>query len=252
TLFPYTTLFRSPTDGRKARARGHNHGDGQRYFGFNGEEPAYTQRPPSTSSTLPVRNDASPEARNSVALATSSMVAKRPSGTVALNWARNSGESPPMKVGNSGVSAITGAMAQTRIPSGASSTAIDFDSRFTAPFDALYQVSPGRGLIPAVEPILMITPDFLARISGTTAWANRKIDFTLTARSRSNSSSSTSSIGRRTWLIPALFTRMSIAPKASTVAFTAASTSARRETSQRTAMALLLMVAAAARAARSS
>src|SRR3954451_23110408 len=179
-----------------------------RYFGFNGEEPAYTQRPPSTSSTLPVRKEASSEARNSVALATSSMAAKRPSGTGALNWARNSGESPPMNVGNSGVSAMTGAIAQTRIPSGASSAAIDFDSRFTAPFDALYQASPGRGLIPAVEPILMITPDFLARISGTTAWANRKIDFTLTARSRSNSSSSTSSIGRRTWLIPALLTRM--------------------------------------------
>jgi hypothetical protein len=32
----------------------------------------------------------------------------------------------------------------------------------------------------------MITPVFLARMSGTTAWANRKIDFTLTARSRSN------------------------------------------------------------------
>src|SRR4029077_9998282 len=186
-----------PTDGRKARARGHNNGGGQRYFGFNGEEPAYTQRPPSTSSTLPVRKEASLEARNSVALATSSMVAKRPSGTVALNWARNSGESPPMNVGNSGVSAMTGAIAHTRIPSGASSAAIDFDSRFTAPLEALYQVSPGRGRIPAFEPMLMISPVFLARMSGTTAWANRKIDFTLTARSRSHSSSSTSNLGAR-------------------------------------------------------
>src|SRR6266545_3735509 len=212
----------------------------------------YTQRPPSTSSTLPVRNEASLETRNSVALATSSIVAKRPSGTVALNCARSSGESPPMKVGNSGVSAITGAIAQTRMPSAASSAAIDFDRRFTAPLEALYQVSPGRGLIPAVEPILMITPDFCLRMNGTTACANRKIDLTFTAMSRSNSASSASSMGRRTWLMPALLTRMSIPPKASTVAFTAALTSARCETSQRTAIALLLIDVAAARAASPS
>jgi hypothetical protein len=88
-------------------------------------------------------------------------------------------------------------------------------------------------------------------LSGTTACANRKIDFTLTAIRRSNSASSTSSIGRRTWLMPALLTRMSTAPKASTVACTAASTSARRETSQRTATAWLLIEAATSRAARS-
>jgi hypothetical protein len=147
---------------------------------------------------LPVRNEASSEARNKVALATSSMVAKRPSGTVALNCARSSGESPPMKVGSNGVSAITGATAQTRMPSGASSAAIDFETRFTAPLEALYQVRPGRGRMPAVEPILMMTPALRLRMSGTTACANRKIDLTLTAKRRSNSASSTSSIGRRT------------------------------------------------------
>jgi len=41
------------------------------------------------------------------------------------------------------------------MPSPASSTAIDLDTRFTAALEALYHVSPGRGLIPAVEPILM-------------------------------------------------------------------------------------------------
>jgi len=74
---------------------------------------------------------------------------------------------------------------------------MDFESRFTAPFEALYQVNPGRGLMPAVDPILMITPARFARIRGTTARANRKMGFTLTAISRSNSASSTSSIGRR-------------------------------------------------------
>src|SRR5262249_16974756 len=87
---------------------------------------------------------------------------------------------------------------------------------------------------------------------GTTACANRKIDLTLTAMSRSNSASSTSSMGRRTWLMPALLTRMSIPPNASTVALTAALTSARCETSQRTAMALLLIDVAASRAASPS
>src|ERR1700748_3333857 len=77
-----------------------------------------------------------------------------------------------MKVGNNGVSAITGAIAQTRMPSPASSTAIDLDTRFTAALEALYHVSPGRGLIPAAEPIWMITPDFCLRMSGTTACAN--------------------------------------------------------------------------------
>src|SRR5262249_30599523 len=115
------------------------------------------------------------------------MVANRPSGTVALNCARNSGESPPMKVGNSGVSAITGASAQPGVRWGAGPAAVDWEPRFTAPWEALYQVSPGRGGTPAVEPILMITPDFFLRMSGTTACANRKIDFTLTAMSRSNS-----------------------------------------------------------------
>src|SRR2546430_747771 len=127
--------------GRKARSCGSRHRD---YFAHR--RSSYTQRPPSTSSTLPVRNEASSEARNKVALATWSMVAKRPSGTVALNCARSSGESPPMKVGNNGVSAITGAIAQTRMPSPASSTAIDLDTRFTAALEALYHVSPGRGL----------------------------------------------------------------------------------------------------------
>src|SRR5262249_52953246 len=109
------------------------------------------------------------------------------------------GRIPAMKVGNSGVSAITGAIAQTRMPSGASSAAIDLEPSFPAPLEALSQVNPGRGRIPAVEPILMITPDFCLRMRGTTACANRKIDLTLTAMSRSNSASSTSSMGRRTW-----------------------------------------------------
>ena len=67
------------------------------------------------------------------------------------------------------VAPITGQMALTRMLSGPSSAAIDLDSRFTAPLLALYQARPGRGLMPAVEPMLMIEPDLRLRISGTTA-----------------------------------------------------------------------------------
>ena len=61
----------------------------------------------------------------------------RPSGTVALKAARFSGVSSPMNMASSGVSPATGASAQTRILSGASSTAIDFVITCTAPFEAL-------------------------------------------------------------------------------------------------------------------
>ncbi|KAG1415596.1 hypothetical protein G6F57_023803 [Rhizopus arrhizus] len=66
---------------------------------------------------------------------------------------------------------ITGQMALTRMPSGPNSTAMDFDSTLTAPLDALYQLRPGRGRMPAVEPTFRITPRFCLRITGTTAWA---------------------------------------------------------------------------------
>src|SRR5437868_6331678 len=62
-----------------------------------------------------------------------------------MNFARISGVSSPMKAASSPVSPATGATQLTRILSGASSTAIERDIRFTAPLVALYQASPGRG-----------------------------------------------------------------------------------------------------------
>src|SRR6202042_84941 len=97
------------------------------------------------------------EQRNKAAAATSDGFANRPSGIVARNFARISGESVPRKLGKSGVSPATGARPFTRMWSGASSTAMDLVSKFTAPFDPLYQVSPGRGRKPAVESILRKT-----------------------------------------------------------------------------------------------
>ncbi len=116
---------------------------------------------------------ASSEARNSAAFAMSCGVDSRPSGMLARKAARFSGVSSPMKVASSGVSPATGAMQQTRIRSGASSTAIDLDRRFTAPLVPLYQVRPGRGRMPAVDPILTMTPPPFCRKCGTTASAVR-------------------------------------------------------------------------------
>ncbi len=86
----------------------------------------------------------------------------RPSGIVARNFARFSGVSGmPMNCSSRPVSPITGQMALTRMRSGPNSTASDFDNRFTAPLLALYQVRPGRGRMPAVDPMFRITPPFL-------------------------------------------------------------------------------------------
>ena len=91
---------------------------------------------------------------------------------VDTNLARFSGVSgKPMNSSNMPVMPITGQIALTRIPSGPSSTAIDLDSTLTAPLDALYQLRPGRGRMPAVDPTFKITPRFCLRITGTTACA---------------------------------------------------------------------------------
>ena len=119
-----------------------------------------------------------------------------------------------MKSASMPVTPITGQSALTRMRQGASSTASDFETRFTAPFEALYHVSPGRGRMPAVDPTFSITPPPLSRISGTTERTMWKIDFTLTAKIRSKVASSTSRIGRLRCVTPALLTTMSGTPKA--------------------------------------
>jgi hypothetical protein len=60
-----------------------------------------------------------------------------PSGMVALNLARFSGVSAPMKLPSTAVSPATGQRQLTRILSGANSTAIDLVMVIAAPFEAL-------------------------------------------------------------------------------------------------------------------
>src|ERR1019366_1430321 len=120
------------------------------------------QRPPSTSIATPVIIEASSLQRKQAALPRSSGVEKRPIGIVARNFARISGVSSPMKVLSIGVSPATGLRATTRMPKGASSTAIERVAVMTQPLLALYQARRGRGLTPAVLAMLRITPFFCA------------------------------------------------------------------------------------------
>ena len=76
-----------------------------------------------------------------------------------------------MKLLSSGVSPATGLMALTRMPKGASSTAIDFVAVTSQPLLALYQVRRGRGLTAAVEATLRMAPARADLNSGTKAFA---------------------------------------------------------------------------------
>ena len=140
----------------------------------------YTQRPPSTSRHAPVMNAASSDAKNTAAVAMSVGCDRRPSGIDAMNFARISGVSAPMKSASMPVSPATGLMTLTRMLSGASSAAIERDVTIAAPLLPLYQVSPGRGRTPAVDAIVMNTPSFFARKCGTACRAVRNRLLTLT------------------------------------------------------------------------
>src|SRR3954464_10792482 len=98
-------------------------------------------------------------------------VEKRPSGIVARNFARRaSSTGPPANSADRPVSGLnTGLMQFTRMLSGPSSAPRDLLVMIPAPFEPLYQVTPGRGRTPAVEAMLMKTPPLLARKAGT-AW----------------------------------------------------------------------------------
>ena len=65
--------------------------------------------------------------------------------------------------------------------SGPSSAAMEREVTIAAPFDPLYQVSPGRGRTPAVEAMVTKQPPPARRKCGTTWRAVRKSGFTFTA-----------------------------------------------------------------------
>ena len=127
-------------------------------------------------------NAASSDARKSAALATSSGFEKRPMGIPARNFLRFSGVSGmPMNISRRPVSPITGLMTFTRILSGPSSAAIEREVTIAAPFEPLYQVSPGRGRTPAVEAMVTKQPPPCFLKCGTACFAVRNSGFTFTA-----------------------------------------------------------------------
>ena len=66
----------------------------------------------------------------------------------------------------------------------------------TAPFELLYQTSPGRGLVAPTDAILIIDPPiFCLRSWGITADVPKKTPLTLTSKHLSKSASVTSSVG---------------------------------------------------------
>ncbi len=98
-------------------------------------------------------------------------VERRPSGIEDLNRARFSGVSSPMNWASIPVSPATGQRQLTRMFFGASSTAIDLVAVIAQPFEALYQVSPGRGRRPAVDAVVMMDPPPCFSMTGTTTRA---------------------------------------------------------------------------------
>ena len=91
-----------------------------------------------------------------------------------------SDSTPAVTVLSIAVSPATGLMTFTRMLSFANSAAIERLVTIAAPLLPLYQVSPGRGLTPAVDAMVMNTPFLCARKCGTTCRAVRKRLFTLT------------------------------------------------------------------------
>ncbi len=74
----------------------------------------------------------------------------------------------------------------------------------TAPFEALYHTSPGRGRTEPMLEILIILPPWPCFCSwGTTAFILKKILRTLTLNTRSNSSLVTFSVGLFRYVVPA-------------------------------------------------
>ena len=107
------------------------------------------RRPPRCT---PLMKAASSLARYRAALATSSAVEKRPSGIVDRGFACRASSSGPRRTRPTGRCRLnTGLMQLTRMLSGPSSAASDFDSVMAAPLDALYPGQPrartdaGRG-----------------------------------------------------------------------------------------------------------
>ena len=142
-----------------------------------------------------------------------------------------------MNAGSIGVSVATGAMDTTRTPWLAASRARLFVSVTTAPFDAAYACTPGRGRIAAVDAVMRNTPRRCRFMTGSAYLAPSHTPFTFTAMIRSKRASSTSSTSCGDCGTPALAKKMSSCPHSAWAFSTTIRLSAARVTSARSASA---------------
>src|SRR5205814_1162025 len=167
--------------------------------------------PPSTARSAPVMNDASFDARNAAALATSSAEPKRPSGMCEMVSLRNasnaSGGRPSLP--KIGVSIGPGLIAFTRTLRPASSRAAVRTSERSAAFVAEYAVVPSIPLLFAIDE-LMITAAPSDKIGSAYLSASQSPrTFKFHIASKSASFASASGANRA---MPALRKRMSRRP----------------------------------------
>src|SRR6185436_16869861 len=131
----------------------------------------------------------------------------------------------------SSVRMVPGPIAFTRMPWGASDSAITLVSWLMAPLETTYGTWLGMASTAFTLDMLMIAPPPPCfTIWRAAAWPARNTPFRFTARTRSKSTSSMSR-NSAAWTMPALATRMSRRPNFSTVAATARSTLAFLDTS---------------------
>lgn len=162
----------------------------------------------------PVTYDASSDARYDTAAATSSGVARRPSGiSASVAASAASGSSWSLSQSSmSGVRAMPGASTFTRIPCGASSTAAPREYASSAPFAAVYVVCIGTPDAASRDDMLMIAPPPASFIARAAAAVMVMAAIVLSAKFSTSSACGVSTMSpacRR----PALFTSTSSLPK---------------------------------------
>src|SRR5438093_6530941 len=186
--------------------------------------------PPATSSTIPVIQPASSEARKRAARATSSGIPSRRIGCASINICRCvSGMRSLLR----SVRIVSGAMQFTRIPNGPTWAARSCVRIWIPAFAAAYGIGDrGWGRRPAEDEIVMIRPGFRSFMPGRTLLIVRNVAVRLPSTDACHPSSVISSSGPGGEKLPPAFaTRMSMGPSSSSIRRRIASMSANFVTS---------------------
>src|SRR5438132_6433968 len=179
-------------------------------------EPYTIVAPPATSSTIPVIQPASSEARKRAARAKASGIPRRRIGCASINICRCvSGMRSLLR----SVRIVSGAMQFTRIPKGPTWAARSCVRIWIQAFAAAYGIGDrGWGRRPAEEDIVMMLPVFRSFMPGKMLLIVRNVAVRLPSTDACHPSSVVSSSGPGgEWLPPALATRMSIGPSSRSI-----------------------------------